>query len=191
MSTSKSCRSVIIESRNTLQSAFALALFLFAAALLTPGGASAATGSRLAVLPFELVDNIPTPGSEERNAQRLEKLTRYIAQRIGDEGIFEVVPQAQVDDIVDTAQLGTYIHTCNRCEIDLARQAGGDRVMVGWIYKMSLLILTMHIEIKDVTSGQTLLSKAYDFRGDNEKAWLRAADYMVRDLGEIMARQAP
>ncbi len=191
MNTSKSCRSGIFASRNRKQSRIALGLLLLLAAMLTPFGAGAAAEARLAVLPFELVDNIPTPGSEERNALRLEKLTRYIAQQIGDEGIFEVVPQAQVDDIVDNAQLGTYIHTCNRCEIDLAKQAGGDRVMVGWIYKMSLLILTMHIEIKDVASGQTLLSKAYDFRGDNEKAWLRAADYMVRDLGEIMAKQNP
>ncbi|MEJ2464045.1 MAG: DUF3280 domain-containing protein [Candidatus Thiodiazotropha sp.] len=191
MSTSKFCLSGIIASRKVRQSRFVLGLLLLVAAMLTPFAAGAAADARLAVMPFELVDNIPTPGSEERNAQRLEKLTRYIAQRIGDEGIFEVVPQAQVDAIVDNAQLGTYIHTCNRCEIDLARQASGDRVMVGWIYKMSLLILTMHIEIKDVASGQTLLSKAYDFRGDNEKAWLRAADYMVRDLGEIMARQNP
>jgi hypothetical protein len=60
--------------------------------------------------------------------------------------------------------------------------------MTGWIYKMSILVLTMHIQVKDVKSEKTLIRKAYDFRGDNEKAWLRAAKYMVRDLGEMMAK---
>ncbi|MEJ2461167.1 MAG: DUF2380 domain-containing protein [Candidatus Thiodiazotropha sp.] len=191
MSTSKSYRSLILKFRNAVQSGYKPGLLLLVAALSTPAGAGAATGGRLAVLPMEIVDNTPVAGGEERNAAMLEKLTRFIAQRLEDENIFEVVAPAKVDEIVSNANLGTYIHTCNRCEYDLARQAGGDKVMVGWIYKMSLLILTLHIEIKDVESEQTLLSKAYDFRGDNEKAWLRAANYMVRDLGEIMARQAP
>ncbi|MCG8082775.1 MAG: DUF3280 domain-containing protein, partial [Candidatus Thiodiazotropha taylori] len=59
--------------------------------------------------------------------------------------------------------------------------------MTGWIYKMSILVLTMHIEIKNVTDERILISKAYDFRGDNEKAWLRAAQYMIRDLRGMMA----
>jgi hypothetical protein len=62
----------------------------------------------------------------------------------------------------------------------------GDKVMVGWIYKMSILVLTLHIKVKDVESEKTLISKAYDFRGDNEKAWLRAARYMVRDLQKMV-----
>jgi hypothetical protein len=74
------------------------------------------------------------------------------------------------------------------CEYDLAKKVEGDKVMTGWIYKMSILVLTMHIEVKDVKSEKTIISKAYDFRGDNEKAWLRAAKYMVRDLGEMMGK---
>jgi hypothetical protein len=73
-------------------------------------------------------------------------------------------------------------------EYDLARKVGGDKVMIGWIHKMSILVLTMHIKVKDVASEKTIISKAYDFRGDNEKAWLRAARYMVRDLGEKMGK---
>jgi hypothetical protein len=53
---------------------------------------------------------------------------------------------------------------------------------------MSILVLTMHIEVKDVKSEKILISKAYDFRGDNEKAWLRAAKFMVRDLGKMMGK---
>lgn len=152
---------------------------------------SAASDERLAVLPFEIVDNTPVPGGNNRNEQMLDKLTHFIAEQIGQAGIFQVTPQSEVNDAVRTAQLGTYIHTCNDCEFDIARQIEADKVLVGWIYKMSILVLTMHIEIKDVTSQKTIISKAYDFRGDNEKAWLRAAKYMVRDLEERLGKGSP
>jgi len=159
---------------------------LFLAALLCAAPAAASPEERLAVLPFEITDNTPVPGADAHYRQRLEQLTRYVAHAIEEAGIYNAVPQEQVERAVDEARLGTAIHDCNRCEIDLANAVDGDKVMTGWIYKMSILILTLHIEITDVASQQTLISKAYDFRGDNEKAWLRAADYMVRDLGRMI-----
>jgi hypothetical protein len=153
---------------------------------ISPVYADARQIDKIAVLPFEIVDNTPVPGGEARNDKMLEKLTRYITDAIEKEGIFQVVPHASVEEVVEDAQLGTYIRNCNRCEFDLAREMKSDKVMTGWIYKMSILVLTMHIEIKDVGSEKTLIKKAYDFRGDNEKAWLRAAKYMVRDLRQMM-----
>jgi len=164
----------------------AVSVLLITASIVMPVTTLAAQSERLVVLPFEIVDNTPVPGGRERNEQMLDKITGFIGQHINQAGIFDVVSQTEVNNLVKTAQLGTYIHTCNRCEYDLAKQLDGDKVMIGWIYKMSVLILTMHIEIKDIATEETLISKAYDFRGDNEKAWLRAAKYMVRDLGEMM-----
>ncbi|MES9991299.1 MAG: DUF3280 domain-containing protein [Candidatus Thiodiazotropha sp.] len=152
-----------------------------------PASAVAIENERLVVLPFEIVDNTPAPGGEQRNQKMLDMLTNFIGESINDKGIFDVVSQSQVNEAVDAAQLGTYIRNCNRCEYDLAKSMAGDKVMTGWIYKMSILVLTMHIEVKDVESGKTLIRKAYDFRGDNEQAWLRAAGYMVRDLDQMMA----
>ena len=166
-------------------SGFVMTLILLWFGIALP--ASAQSKEKLVILPFEIVDNIPAPGSEERHDKMLQEMVRDIAERIDKAGIYQVMPQQQVDAAVAAANLGTAIHNCNHCEIDLAKQLGGDKVMVGWVYKMSLLILTLHIEIKDVASERTLLSKAYDFRGDNEKAWRRAAEYMVRDLGGMIA----
>jgi len=163
-----------------------MALMLLAVTCIVLPKAASAT-ERLAVLPFEIVDNTPVPGGEERNSEMLDKLTRFIASAIEAEGLYQVVPQDTVNEAVKAAALGTYIHSCNQCEYDLAKQVGGDKVMIGWIYKMSILILTLHIEIKDVAGEKTVISKAYDFRGDNEKAWLRAAEYMVRDLRQMVA----
>lgn len=159
---------------------------LFLLAVFLSNSSEAAHNEKLVVLPFEIVDNTPVPGGQERNQKMLDKMTRYIAQKIEEKGLFKVVPQDRVNEAVKSAQLGTDIRNCNLCEYDLAKKVDGEKVMTGWIYKMSILVLTMHIEIKDIATQQTFISKAYDFRGDNEKAWLRAADYMLRDLSEMM-----
>ncbi|MCU7930791.1 MAG: DUF3280 domain-containing protein [Candidatus Thiodiazotropha sp. (ex Codakia rugifera)] len=164
-----------------------IVILMVCCVLLIPELSMASEKEKLVILPLEIIDNIPGPGSEERNEQMLKKLTAFIGEKIKAHELFEVVAQNRVDDLVSAAQLGTKIHNCNLCEFDLARQAGGDKVMIGWIYKMSLLILTLHIEIKDVSGEQTIIRKAYDFRGDNEYAWSRAAKYMVRDLQSMMA----
>ncbi|MEW8191466.1 MAG: DUF3280 domain-containing protein [Candidatus Thiodiazotropha endolucinida] len=174
-----------IEGSNIVQLAAFMAMI---ACFLSPAVSKGAQPERMVVLPFEIVDNTPVPGGNIRHQKMLEKITGFIGERIDSEGIFDVVSQQQVNDAVNTAQLGTYIRTCNHCEYDLAKMVEGDKVMIGWIYKMSTLILTMHIEVKDVESEKTVVSKAYDFRGDNEKAWLRAAKYMVRDLGEMFGK---
>ncbi|MCU7891680.1 MAG: DUF3280 domain-containing protein [Candidatus Thiodiazotropha sp. (ex Ustalcina ferruginea)] len=165
-----------------------IAILMVCCVPLIPNLSMASEKERLVILPLEIIDNIPGPGSKERNEQMLKKLTTFIGEKIKEHELFEVVTQKRVDDLVSAAQLGTEIHNCNLCEFDLARQAGGDKVMIGWIYKMSLLVLTLHIEIKDVSGEQTIIRKAYDFRGDNEYAWSRAAKYMVRDLKSMMAQ---
>jgi hypothetical protein len=52
---------------------------------------------------------------------------------------------------------------------------------------VSGLILSLTYEFHDVTSGQIVGRKSYDFRGDNDAAWTHAISYMVRDLQEASA----
>ncbi|MBT2971815.1 MAG: DUF3280 domain-containing protein [Candidatus Thiodiazotropha sp. (ex Ctena orbiculata)] len=171
-----------IDSAVNVRFKIIMRLLLAATLAALPASTVAKQNEKLVVLPFEIVDNTPVPGGVERNERMLERLTNFISQKINEMGIFDVVAQNEIYEMVNAAELGTYIRTCNRCEYDLAKKVEGDKVLTGWIYKMSILVLTMHIEVKDVATERTLISKAYDFRGDNEQAWLRAASYMLRDL---------
>jgi hypothetical protein len=53
---------------------------------------------------------------------------------------------------------------------------------------MSNLVLTLHVEIKDVASGRTVFRRALDFRGDNDMGWERAVLYLVK---ETMGQAGP
>jgi hypothetical protein len=114
----------------------------------------------------------------------LAGVTRFSAERIAAAGLYDIVPAAEVAKAVAEVNSGTYLRGCNGCELDIARRAGADAVMIGWVWKVSTLLGTLHVEIKDVSTGRTTYSKVFDFRGDNEKAWQRAADYMVGTMSK-------
>jgi hypothetical protein len=68
--------------------------------------------------------------------------------------------------------------------LDIAKRLNAQRVLTGWIFKMSTLIGTLHIRIEDVDTRRVVYRRDFDFRGDNERAWKRAADVFVRTLSK-------
>lgn len=139
---------------------------------------------RLAVLPFEIKDTSGEVGAPDRHDARLARLTRYVGAQIAAAEMMDVVDQARVGAAVTANNPGTYLRSCNGCERDIARSVGADSVMVGWVYKVSSLVLSLHVVVKDVATGKVLHARVFDFRGDNEKAWKRAAGYMVAALSK-------
>jgi hypothetical protein len=73
---------------------------------------------------------------------------------------------------------------CNGCDVEIARQAGVDRLLVGWVQKVSNLILNVNIEVREASSGKPVLVKSVDLRGNTDQTWQRGIDYLVRDMVE-------
>jgi Protein of unknown function (DUF2380) len=145
----------------------------------------------LAVLPFEIDDNSGEVGAPGRHDAMLAHLTRLVSEKIAAAGLFHVVDQTRVAEAVTAANPGTYLRACNGCERDIAKSVGADAVMIGWLFKMSTLVLSLHVVVKDVTTGDVIYAHTFDFRGDNEKAWQRAADYMVGSLAKRTKQNVP
>jgi hypothetical protein len=114
----------------------------------------------------------------------LSRTTSLLRDEIAAAGLYRVVPGAITDAAVAAANSGTYLRRCNGCEIDIAKRLGARYVLIGWIYKVSRLILTLHIDIKDVTTGKPVYARVFDFRGDNERAYAHAAKTLVRSLAD-------
>ena len=156
---------------------------LAAVLLVLPGqvAQSAEPLKRIAVLDFELLkaDYLPdhhrvTP--EER--QRLDMMADLVRDRLRVEG-YDPVPAAQTKAAIRAADPGQYLHACNGCERDIARDLGTDWVAVGWVQFVSYLILNLNVLVIDVESGAPLARAFVDLRGNTERSWRRATIYML------------
>ena len=77
-----------------------------------------------------------------------------------------------------------WIHECNGCELDIARTLQADRVLIGWVQKVSNLIVNINIQIEDVATGAILLNKSVDLRSNTDESWRRGVSYIVKSMIE-------
>ena len=157
------------------------------AAATAPG---AATPSRedgpipVLVLDFELVGDLGDAALVAEHARLLDVAADALADAVGALPRYRVVDEPGARERMAAISRSTYLHACNGCERTLARDYGADRVVVPWVYRVSALVLTLNAQIRDVASGAVLFHRSLDFRGDNERAWRRAIDYLVREIDE-------
>lgn len=113
-----------------------------------------------------------------------ETLRRDLAQ-----DLYRVVDNAPKAALFDQLRKRGEVYACEACILDAATQLGADRVMNVWVYRVSALILTLHATIRDGATGQMVFSRHLDLRGDNDKAWLRAESFLIRDLTAMPAEK--
>jgi hypothetical protein len=160
---------------------------LLAVAALLPFAARAEgaskTGRRLLVLDFEIIDTSNEPADQRaEHARRLAQVRDAIASGLAESRTYEVVDRARVQSDLDRILQQTYLRTCNGCEVSLAEKAGADLVMTGVVNKVSTLILSMGVSITRASSRALIYHQGFDFRGDNDQSWARAAKFFTQRI---------
>jgi len=141
----------------------------------------------IAVLDFDLIDDQQpwAPASVEYG--RLAAIRLQLEDALAAEGMYRVVDVGPASAMIDNYRSRMQLHACNGCELDIARTLHADRVLVGWVQKVSNLILNINIRIEDAGSGQVLLVRSVDLRGNTDETWRRGMAYLVRRLGGVDA----
>ena len=139
---------------------------------------------RIAVLDFDLVDDQHelAPASEEY--WRLTAIRDQLEHELAESGLYAVADRRPAAELIKKYRAATALYTCNGCELEIARSLDADRVLVGWVQKVSNLILNINIQIEDVATGEVLLRKSVDLRGNTDKTWSRGVSYLVRAMVE-------
>ncbi len=72
--------------------------------------------------------------------------------------------------------------------IEAARHAGARLLIYGGIHKMSTLIQWGNVQVLDLRSKKLLLDRTFTFRGDTDKAFRRAADFIAQTLQDVPSK---
>ena len=172
---------------------------LAAAAAATLGLPAAAAGEApaLAFVGFELIDDHPDPAREPAHRARLAQVSRQMAEGLEAQRLYRVVdlaalPAAQ-QALARARAENEFLHRCNGCLAGIAAAAGAPLVGVGWVQRVSNLILNLNLAVwaVDAHGGEDrlALTKSVDIRGDNDESWRRGIAYMLRDMAERRERQ--
>ena len=135
---------------------------------------------RAAVFDFELVDTslqgeIDGPRSDE--AQRLIRTTEQIRKGLAESGKFTILDIAPVNE----AAHHSHLQACGGCDVDLAQKLGADLAITGVVQKVSNLILSLNIYLRDTRTSRLVAAMSADFRGNTDESWQRTASYLLRN----------
>jgi len=156
--------------------------------LASPSGAAAGPPT-IAVLDFEIEDDtVAQGGVSDAGAQqrRLQMVTVATREELASGGAFEVIDDKPASDLIAHARALEALHACNGCEVDIGRALDADLVLVGWVQKVSNLILNINAGVRDVETGRVLLIRSVDMRGNTDASWERAARRLAQEIHETL-----
>lgn len=127
---------------------------MLAGALLSGGAAiAAAKPFRAAVFDFELIDTSlegASRGVDPAESARLRLISAVVREMLGKSPQYDVVDIAPAAPKIADAG---FIHGCNGCDGDIAKGLGAGRSITGTVRKISTLILSISITVRDTATG--------------------------------------
>ena len=142
------------------------------------------------VLDFEMLGDTSVEYLKQNDAVLMKKFSKVFREQLKQQAVFDVINDKESMAVIEQKGQQQFLHRCNGCELDLARELGARQVVVPWIFRTSILIQSLIIEIRDVETGQLILKRPSNFRGNTDKAWEKTLLYAINDLKGILRRNA-
>ena len=143
----------------------------------------------LAVLGFDLVDDHPDAARAELLLPRLAAIKTQLEKGLHERGLYRVVDPAAAQDLINIQHASNeFLYRCNDCLADVGKRLDTRLVAVGWVQRVSELILNVNVLVLDSQTGVEVLSKSVDLRGNTDETWTRGVNFMLRDWAERRTR---
>ena len=143
----------------------------------------------IAVLPLDLVDDHENPLTVAAQTRRLQKAYGQLQQELAARNLYRVVDFAPAQALLERLLAQQeFMYRCSDCAVQIGKLLGTELAMTSWVQKVSELILNFNVEIYDVASERSLLSKSVDMRGNDDVSWERGVRFLIRDMAEKRER---
>ncbi|MCO8143956.1 DUF3280 domain-containing protein [Rhodovulum tesquicola] len=116
-------------------------------------------------------------GARADEQARIVLLEDEVRARFGAEGL-ALMDNAPVAE--DLARIKNPAN-CYGCELRIADKLGADYVLVGEVQKVSNLILSMNLVMRDVETGAMVRGMSVDIRSNTDDSWLRGMRYILKN----------
>jgi len=141
------------------------------------------------VLDIELLGDTTVQSMQANDETLMAKYSNELRRQLTDEHIFTVLDDHYSLSMIQKQSQHQFLHRCNGCELVLAEKLGAKQVLVPWVFRMSKLIQTMYIEIRDVETGKVLMHIGRNFRGNTDDGWQHVLNRLVETIKENNGKQ--
>jgi hypothetical protein len=139
---------------------------------------------RFVLMDFKLMGAIGEAKLDQEHLQRLAMANGELRSKLAATQQFDLLEESTSNQFNQKVKTALNNNACDNCELALAKQLNVEQILYPWVYKLSNLVLALHVVIIDVTTGKAVAKKVLDFRGDNDQSWQRAIQSFVKQNGK-------
>jgi hypothetical protein len=170
-----------------MPTSFPTALVTIAAlALLSAGSALAAP--KAAVFPFDFRDaqqaGEVVPQYNPEDLRRVKLVADELKRLMAADGKYEVVDLSSRDMEVQAA---SPFDQCNGCEVPIAKEAGADLAVTGFVDKVSIALINLAIIARNTKTGALEKTMSASINGDTDELWLHGVRYLWKNRFNVEA----
>ena len=150
--------------------------------LLAFAASPAVAAPKAAIFPFDIRDveqeGELVPKSKPEDARRMKLVADELAELMKKDGRYEVVDLTPLAKEVDAA---SPFSKCNGCEAPIAKQAGADLAVTGYVDKLSDALISLQLFARDAETGKLTKSMAAEIRGNTDELWLHGIRWLWKN----------
>jgi hypothetical protein len=114
-------------------------------------------------------------GERADETARRAMIEDYVRTALEEQGLVLVDLAPAAEELARTVNPAD----CNGCDLRMAQRLGARYSVVSEVHKVSNLILSMNLSIRDVETGAMLRGLGVDIRGNTDESWTRGMRYIL------------
>lgn len=164
--------------------------FLVLACLIAAPGAAVAAATKVAVFPFDIhdaqQDGEIAPQYNPEDLRRLKLVSEELKTLMQKDGKYSVVDLSSKEKEVTAA---SPFNQCNGCEVPIAKAAGADIAVTGYVDKVSDALINLSIIARDAKTGELTKTMSASINGNTDDLWLHGVRYLWKNRFNVEAPQ--
>ncbi|CAA2139398.1 DUF3280 domain-containing protein [Hyphomicrobium sp. ghe19] len=148
-----------------------------------------ANTTKAAVFPFDFhdaqQDGEIVPQYNPEDLRRLKLVAEELKALMTKDGKYSIIDLAPQAKAIDTA---SPFHQCNGCEVPIAKDAGADIAVTGYVDKVSDALLSLQIIARDANTGALTKTMSAAINGNTDELWLHGLRYLWRNRFNVEAQ---
>jgi hypothetical protein len=164
--------------------------FIYGFLFLLVAASPAAAVTKAAVFPFDFhdpqQDGQLIPENDPEDLRRTQLVTDELKTLMSKDSNYEVVDLSSKAKEVEAA---SPFNKCDGCEVPIAKEAGADIAVTGYIDKLSNASIMLQIIARDTKTGKPTKTMSATINGNTDDLWLHGVRYLWKNRFNAEAEQ--
>jgi hypothetical protein len=137
---------------------------------------------KVAVLPFDIrdaeIEGDPFAKPKDTDIARMQLVAEELKKLMETSKKYEVVDLAPYASDIEKA---SPFNKCDGCEVEIAKKAGADLAVTGFVDKLSDALISLQLFARDVATGEMKKTMSAEIRGNTDELWLHGIRYLWKN----------